>query len=268
MKIELNKINFEYRDEGAGIPVIFIHAFPLNQGMWDEQLAALTHHCRVITIDLRGFGKSDMPDGTCTMEQMASDVRGLMYVLGIDRAVLAGLSMGGYVSLAFYRNYPEAIRGLVLADTRATADTTEARERRLKSAEKAEREGARAIADDMIPLLLGRSTVEGRPQIVRRVRAMIEANSPEAIAAAQRGMAERRDSTDVLAGVDFPTLILVGSEDTLTPVAEAEAMRARIRGSRAQVIEGAGHLSNLEQPARFNSFVIEFLKTVDAGGER
>jgi pimeloyl-ACP methyl ester carboxylesterase len=264
MKIEINRINIDYRDEGAGIPVIFIHAFPLNQSMWDEQLTALKNHCRVITIDLRGFGESDVAVGPYTMDQMASDVRGLMAALDIDRAVLAGLSMGGYVSLAFYRNYLEAVCGLVLADTRATEDTAEACERRRKSAEKAEREGARAIADDMIPLLLGRSTVESRPDIVRRVRAMIEANSPQAIAAAQRGMAERRDSTALLASINFPTLILVGAEDALTPVAEAEALRDRIRGSRMRVIEGAGHLSNLEQPAQFNSILIEFIKTMNA----
>jgi 3-oxoadipate enol-lactonase len=265
MKIEINKMNFDYRDEGAGIPVIFIHAFPLNQSMWDEQSAALKNHCRVITVDLRGFGQSRVDAGSCSLDQMASDVRGLMAALDIDRAALAGLSMGGYVSLAFYRNYPEAVSGLVLADTRATKDTAEARERRLKSAEKAEREGARAVADDMIPLLLGRSTAEGRPDIVGRVRAMIEANSPEAIAAAQRGMAERQDSTAILAGINFPTLILVGAEDTLTPVAEAEAMRTRIPGARMRVIEGAGHLSNLEQPAQFNSIMREFVGTMSAG---
>lgn len=263
MKIEINKIKIDYRDQGAGIPVIFIHAFPLSQSMWDEQFDALKNHCRVITIDLRGFGKSDMPDGVCSMDQMASDVRGLMYALDIDRAMLAGLSMGGYVSLAFYRNYPEAVHGLVLADTRATADTEEARERRQESAERAEREGARAIADEMIPLLLGRSTVESRPDVVRRVRAMIEANSSRAIAAAQRGMAERRDSTDILSRIDFPTLVLVGSEDSLTPVSEAEALRARIPGARMQIIEGAGHLSNLERPALFNSTVIEFIEMMN-----
>ncbi|MFP5265672.1 MAG: alpha/beta fold hydrolase [Blastocatellia bacterium] len=264
MKIEINKINIDYRDEGGGIPVILIHAFPLNQSMWDEQSAALKNHCRVITIDLRGFGKSDAPVGPYSMDQMASDVRGLMAALGIERAVLAGLSMGGYVSLAFYRNYPEVVRALVLADTRATADAKEARERRMKSAEKAEREGAGAIADDMIPLLLGRSTLASRPDIVSRVRAMIEANSPQAIAAVQRGMAERLDSTALLAGVDFPTLVIVGAEDELTPAAEAGALRDRISGSRLHVIEGAGHLSNLEQPAQFNSIVVEFIETVKA----
>ena len=169
MKIAINRINFDYRDEGEGTPIIFIHAFPLNQLMWDEQVVRLKNHCRVITLDLRGFGKSDVPDGSYTMDQMAADVRELMSALDIDRAALAGLSMGGYIALAFCRNYPEAVRALVLADTRASADTREARDRRLKSAEKAEREGARAIADDMIPLLLGRSTVARRPDIVERV---------------------------------------------------------------------------------------------------
>ncbi len=138
MLINTNGISIDYRDQGAGVPVIFIHAFPLNQTMWDDQLAVLHNHCRTITLDLRGFGQSDAPQGSYLMDQMAADIRGLMSALGIDRAVLVGLSMGGYVSLAFYRNYPDSVRALVLADTRASADTHEARKRRLKSAERAE----------------------------------------------------------------------------------------------------------------------------------
>jgi 3-oxoadipate enol-lactonase len=255
-------MSIDYRDRGAGVPVIFIHAFPLNQTMWDDQLAALHNHCRIITLDLRGFGQSDAPQGPYLMDQMAADVRGLMSVLGIDRAVLVGLSMGGYVSLAFYRNYPDSVRALVLADTRASADTHEARTRRLKSAERAEREGASVIAEDMIPLLLGRTTLESRPSVVERVRTMIEANSPVGIAGAQRGMAERRDSTYILPGIDFPVLIIVGSEDTLTPVAEAEGLGNGIRGARIRVIEGAGHLSNLEQPEEFNAGFTEFIESL------
>lgn len=262
MKATINHLNLSYRDQGGGEPVIFIHAFPLNQSMWDEQVAALNHHCRVITLDLRGFGGSEVADGPSTMEQMAADVRGLMSALDVERATLVGLSMGGYVALAFYREYPDAVRALVLADTRATADTHAARERRLQSAEKAEREGAAAIADDMAPLLLGKTTQQTRPDIVARVRAMIEGNSPQAIAAAQRGMAARRDSTYMLAAIDFPTLILVGAEDGLTPVAEAEAMRDGIRGTRLRVIEGAGHLSNLERPQEFNAALSEFLESL------
>ncbi|HJZ68542.1 MAG TPA: alpha/beta fold hydrolase [Blastocatellia bacterium] len=262
MKTQVNGIDVDYRDQDVGLPVLFIHAFPLNQTMWDEQVAALRTHSRAITLDLRGFGKTDAPPGSYTMDQMAADVRGLMTVLEIDRAVLVGLSMGGYVSLALYRNYPDVVGALVLADTRAGADTHAARERRLKSAEKAERDGARAIADDMIQLLVGRTTLERRPAVVERVRKMIEANSPKGIAGAQRGMAERRDSTYILAGIDFPTLIIVGDEDTLTPVAEAEGLRSGIRGARLEVIDGAGHLSNLERPDKFNSVLIDFVNSL------
>ena len=262
MKATIHHLNIDYRDQGSGEPVIFIHAFPLNQTMWDEQAAALSHHCRAITLDLRGFGGSEVADDPAAMEQMAADVRGLMSALDIERATLVGLSMGGYVSLAFYREYPDAVRALVLADTRASGDTHAARERRLQSAEKAERQGAAAIADDMIPLLLGKTTQQTRPDIAARVREMIEGNSPQGIAAAQRGMAARRDSTYILAAIDFPTLIVVGAEDMLTPVAEAEAMRDGIRGARLQVIEGAGHLSNIERPQEFNAALIEFIESL------
>ncbi|HJQ25487.1 MAG TPA: alpha/beta fold hydrolase [Blastocatellia bacterium] len=264
MKATINHLNIDYRDQGSGVPVIFIHAFPLNQTMWDEQVAALSHRCRAITLGLRGFGGSDVADGPATMEQMAADVRSLMSTLDIERATLVGLSMGGYVSLAFYREYPDAVRALVLADTRASGDTHAARERRLQSAEKAERQGAATIADDMVPLLLGKTTQQARPDIAARVREMIEGNSPQGIAAAQRGMAARRDSTYMLAAIDFPTLIIVGAEDTLTPLAEAEAMRDGIRGARLQVIAGAGHLSNIERPQEFNAALSEFIESLAA----
>jgi len=259
MKATINGFEIEYRDEGSGVPVIFIHAFPLNQRMWDDQVSLLRDHFRAISLDLRGFGESDAPNGAYSIDEMAADVRGLMTALDIDRAALAGLSMGGYIALAFFRNYPEAVRGLVLADTRAGADTLEARERRLNSALKAEREGSRAIGDDMIPLLLGRTTLETRPSVVKRVRRMIESTSPQGIAAAQRAMAERRDSTNMLSVIDVPALIVVGSEDTLTPVTEAERMCGGIRGARLRIIDSAGHLSNLEHPEEFNAALIDFI---------
>ena len=263
MKSRINGINIDYRDEGSDLPVVLIHAFPLNQNMWDDQLSELRNRCRVITLDLRGFGGSDAPPGPYSMDQMAADVRGLLSALNVDRAALVGLSMGGYVSLAFYRNYPGAVHAMVLADTRASADTHQARERRLKSAERAERDGSRAIADDMVPLLLGRTTLERRPAVIERVRSMLKSDQPAGIAVAQRGMAQRHDSTYILAGMDFPVLILVGSEDTLTPPAEAESLRGGIRGARLRVIEDAGHLSNLEQPAEFNAALIEFITSLE-----
>lgn len=264
MKIEVNGIDIDYRDEGEGLPIIFIHAFPLNQTMWDEQVAALRGTCRAITLDMRGFGRSGFGSSSHSIDEMALDIHGLMNRLGIDRAVLVGLSMGGYVSLAFYRHYPGSVQALVLADTRATADTPEARERRIKSAEKAEREGSAAIADDMTPLLLGRSSLATRPDLIARTREMIEANSPAGIAAAQRAMAARRDSTDLLGTINVPVLVIVGSEDSLTPPAEAETMNRAISGSQLQVIDGAGHLSNLELPQLFNAALSAFIQTIEA----
>jgi pimeloyl-ACP methyl ester carboxylesterase len=196
------------------------------------------------------------------MDQMAADVRGLMSKIDIEDAVLVGLSMGGYISLAFYRNYPGAVRAMVLANTRATADAPKARERRLESAARAEREGASAIADDMVPVAFASSTPEMRSDIVDRMRAMAEANTPRGIASAQRAMASRLDSISILAGIDFPVLIIAGSEDKLTPVAEARSMRDGIPRSRLIVIEGAGHLSNMERPDEFNTALIDFIKTL------
>jgi len=266
MKAEIDGIEIDYSDEGSGLPVIFIHAFPMSRAMWDAQVAALRGVCRVITLDLRGFGKSSVPEGPYSMDAMASDVRALMAHLDIDGAVLVGLSMGGYVSFAFHRAYPDAVIALVLADTRASVDTHEGRERRFKSAEKAEREGAAAIASDMELVAFARSTVEGRKEILQRARTIIEANSPAGIAAAQRGMAARHDSTYTLIGIDCPTLILVGSEDALTPPSEAEAMRDGIPHARLKVIEGAGHMSNLEQPEQFNAALIEFIGSLEGRG--
>lgn len=262
MRTEINGINIDYRDEGSGSAVIFIHAFPLNQSMWDEQVDALKRSHRTITLDLRGFGRSDVPDGAVSMDHMASDLRALMTKIGIESAVIVGFSMGGYISLAFYRHYPEQVRALVLADTRASADNEEGRERRMRSAERAERDGAKAIADDMLPLLLAPATIEKSPESVARVRAMIESNSPKGIAAAQRAMAARADSTALIERMNVPVMVIVGSEDSLTKVDESKGMRDKIPGSRLSILEGAGHLSNIERPGEFNSALLDFLGSI------
>jgi 3-oxoadipate enol-lactonase len=262
MKLEVNGIAIDYRDEGTGLPVVFVHAYPLNKTMWDDQVAALEGRCRIITLDLRGFGQSSAPAGSFSIDDMAADVRALLSALSIDRAALIGLSMGGYVSLAFYRQYPGAVLGIVLADTRASADTPEGRERRMKAAEKAEAEGSAALAEDMIQALLAPSTVATRPDLVARVRAMMEGNKPQALAAAQRAMAGRPESTGLLSKMSFPAMVIVGGADALTPPAEAEAMASSIPGARFRVIDEAGHLSNVEAPAEFNNALTEFVGTL------
>jgi pimeloyl-ACP methyl ester carboxylesterase len=262
MKIDINGINIDYADEGAGLPVIFVHAFALNQTMWDAQVAALKDKYRVITIDMRGFGNSDVVKGTSQMNEMAADVRGLMKALAIDKAVMVGLSMGGYVLLAFYREFKDVVQALVLADTRASADSDEARANRLRSAEKAEREGSSAIADETTPKLLGDTTLANNPDLVERVHSIQAANSPDGIAAAQRGMAVRRDATGLLAEIDCPTLVIVGTEDKITPPPEAEVIHRGLRNSKLRVIESSGHLSNMETPEEFNKALIEFIESL------
>jgi pimeloyl-ACP methyl ester carboxylesterase len=257
MKAVINGAAIDYRDCGEGLPVVFIHAFPLDQTMWDEQARVLKNHCRVITLDLRGFGNSDATAGVCSMSQMAADIRELLKSLRIDRAMLAGISMGGYVSMAFYRDHPQMVCALALANTRATADTAEARERRMKSAERAERDGSAAIADDMIAIAFASEKPESR--LIQRVRAMIEANPPSSLAAAQRGMAARPCSTDLLSRIDFPTLIIAGTDDRLTPLSEMESLHEKIPASRLAVIRGAGHFSNLERAEEFNQALIDFI---------
>ena len=263
MQATVNDINLSYQDQGEGLPVIFIHAFPLDQRMWDPQVECLKKTCRVITLDLRGFGNSGSPVSRYSLADMAGDVKGLMRTLSIDQAVLVGLSMGGYVSMAFYRDYPDAVRALVLCDTRTSADTEEGRARRFASADKAEREGAAAIAADMVPLLLGRSSLEKRPDVVNRVRLMAEGNPPRGVAAAQRAMADRSDSGLLLASVTFPVLLICGAEDTLSPPSEMEAISRGIPGSSLKVIDEAGHLPNIEQPGRFNDVLLEFISGLD-----
>ncbi len=252
-----------YDDVGSGPSVVLLHGYPFNRSMWAEQVEELKQHHRVIVPDLRGHGESAVTPTPATMQNMAAEVASLLETLNISRATIAGLSMGGYVALAFYRLFPLRVRSLVLADTRAQADSDEAKQNREQQAEKALREGMEGIADGLLPKLLAPETVTRHPEIVKRLRQMMAETDPEGAAAALRGMAQRQDQTAFLSRIIAPTLILVGKEDALTPVADAELMHRQIGGSRLRVIEGAGHISNLEQPEEFNAALVKFLRDVE-----
>ena len=252
-------IEMAYDDLGRGSPVVFLHGFPFDRSMWREQAEALSATCRVVAPDLRGHGETTVVNDPATMEEMAEDVAALLNGLGMERAVVCGLSMGGYVALAFFRKYSERVRALVLADTRPQADTDEGRRAREETAQRALKDGMEPIADAMLPKLLSSSTRESRPDIVERVRAMVLGTRPAGAAAALRGMALRRDQTDLLPLINAPTLIVVGSEDAITPPSDAEAMHEKIEGSRLLRIEGAGHVSNVERPEEFNRALVDFL---------
>ena len=252
-------IEMAYDLLGAGPPVVLLHGYPFNRSMWQEQVAELSANHRVLVPDLRGLGETTATSKPATMTEMAQDVAALMDDLKIERAVIGGLSMGGYVAFAFYRRFPLRVRALLLADTRPQSDTDEGRRNRLEQAEKVLSEGMESIADGFLKKALAPSTLAERPDVVARVRQMIVSTKPLGAAAASRGMAERSDQTDFLSRILAPTLIIVGSEDQLTPPKDAELMHREIRGSRLEVIAGAAHISNLERPAEFNRAMTEFL---------
>ncbi|HEY1014611.1 MAG TPA: alpha/beta fold hydrolase [Herpetosiphonaceae bacterium] len=267
MQAEIDGVTLAYDDSGSGPPVVLLHAFPLSKEMWRGQVEALRDAYRVIAPDLRGHGGSALRGDSATMEQMADDVLALLDRLGLGRVALGGLSMGGYVALNLARRHPGRLAALVLADTRAGADSAEGREGRAATARKALEQGAPAIADQLLPKLLAPATQRDQPGLVSEVRALIEATSPAAIAAASHGMAARADSTAALPAFGAPTLVLVGAEDALTPPSESEAMRAAIPGAQLEIIPGAGHLSNLEQPAAFNQALRGFLDGLPRAGD-
>ena len=259
-RIQINNIQLSYTDTGgAGRPIVLIHGYPFNRSLWTEQIPALSDSYRVIAPDLRGFGDSDASQDPSTMNSLAADVALLMDHLEIPRATIGGLSMGGYVALAFYKQFASRVRALVLADTRAQADTEEAKQTRAQQAEKALSEGMAGIADAMLPKLLTPETVSKRPEIVKFIRDMMLKTKPEGAAAALRGMAERNDQTELLPKISVPTLIVVGAEDAITPVADSEKMHHAIRGSRLVVLDHAGHVSNVERPQQFNDALLHFL---------
>ncbi|HEY9286104.1 MAG TPA: alpha/beta fold hydrolase [Pyrinomonadaceae bacterium] len=254
-------LEMAYDEAGSGVPVVLLHGFPFNRTLWREQLETLAATHRVVAPDLRGFGETSLSrEDAATMEEMARDVAALMDELRIERAILGGLSMGGYVALAFFRLFSRRVRALVLADTRPQADSEEGRRDREEMARRALDGGMGAIAEAMMPKLLAPATHMKNPQAVARVREMILSTKPEAAAAALRGMAARQDQTNSLQNILQPTLIVVGSEDQLTPPADSETMRREIRGSRLEVIDGAGHVSNVERPREFNAALTKFLK--------
>lgn len=238
--------------------VVLLHAFPLNATLWRSQVASAPAGWQFVAPDLPGFGASTEAPVDSFDAMGGSVLRGLD-ALGIERAVIGGLSMGGYLTLALYRMAPERFAGMILADTRATADTEQLKAGRQKVLATVRDKGPSAIADEMLPKLLGATSHRERPELTDDVREMIVGNSADAIAGAVTAIMNRPDSTSMLASISVPTLILCGDEDVLTPPADAEALHAGIRNSRLVVLPRAGHLSNLEAPDAFSAAVQEFL---------
>jgi 3-oxoadipate enol-lactonase len=250
-----------YTDRGRGDAVVLLHGFPLDRRMWDAQVERLSQQHRVIAPDLRGFGRSGRSD-PFTIESLADDVHLFLEQLVAVPCVLAGLSMGGYVALAYAKKYPSDLRGLILVDTKAEADTPQAKEGRAKMIDLVRSSGAAAVAEQMLPKLIAPGTLQSRPDVVRSLRAMMENCPPHTIEYALTAMRDRPDRMGELSSIGVPALVIVGDGDAITPPSVAEAMQKQIPGAKLDVIRGAGHMSPMEQPEQVNRAIERFLSSL------
>ncbi len=254
-------IAYDEHGNGSADPVVLLHAFPLNSQMWTPQAEILAASgWRVITPDYPGFGKSPRPPAQPDVRYYAQQVKDLLDELGIDRVVLGGLSMGGYVTFACLRLFPKRIRALLLANTRPDPDAEEAKETRREVARHVAEEGIQILPKLQLGRLLAHDTLENKKDVVDRVREMILESSPDGVVAALGAIRERPDSTNLLGEVKVPTLLIGGAEDVLSTPEIMEDMAKKIPNSRHLTLESVGHLSNLEAPEEFNDALLEFLK--------
>jgi pimeloyl-ACP methyl ester carboxylesterase len=245
-------------DRTSVTPLVLLHAFPLDRGMWRPQLAALREVTRVIAPDLPGFGESS-PAPEFTIEGAADAVAELLAELKVPRAVVCGLSMGGYVALALARRHADRLAGLILADTRAGIDDSQAKAARDKSITAVREQGSAALFDTMLPTVLSEQTRSSKPEVVEHLKSIAARQRAEDVAAALAAMRDRPDANAGLKDIAVPALVIVGELDTVTPGLSAANLAAQIRGSKLVHIPGAGHLSNVENPDAFNAAVRTFL---------
>jgi 3-oxoadipate enol-lactonase len=250
-----------YEITGSGPDVVLLHPFPLNRHFWDAIVPQLNARYRVITPDLRAHGDSEAGDGPVTMPKLADDLDRLCRELDITHAIFVGVSIGGYTLFEFMKRYRERVNALVLANTRAGAETAEGRAARLQIAEKVEREGTAAFIEDLLQKLFAKTTLVNRPDIVDAARVMAKAMSPADIAQVQRGMADRADSIPSIAAINVPTLVIAGEDDSV-PLSELELIHQRIAGSQLRVILKSGHYAAMEHPAEFGRLLRTFLDAV------
>jgi 3-oxoadipate enol-lactonase len=257
-KRTINGAALYYEEAGAGAPIVLLHGFPLDSRIWIEQRSALSDRYRAVTPDLRGFGPS-ADASSFTIESLADDVHALLKALNVLPCILGGLSMGGYVALAYVKKYATDLRGLMLIDTRAEGDSPEGRQGRDKMIQLARDEGSRAVADQMMPKMLAPDEANSRPAVAKQLRAIMESCPALTIEHALAAMRDRDDYTAFLASIAVPTLILVGDQDAITPPAVAEKMHRHIPRSVLEIIKGSGHMSPMEQPQQVTVAMQRFI---------
>jgi len=262
--IVINNLTVSYSDHGPDdAPVIiFIHGFPFNKSMWDVQMAALKDNYRVIAYDIRGHGNSDPGIDDFFIELFVNDLLRLMKKLGIEKSILCGLSLGGYVALNAILKYPDSFDGLILNDTQCIADTPEIKENRCIAIIRIKEKGVGQYADESIKKLFSPGSFTKKKNVVATVREMIISTTKHSLCNTLHALAERKETCSRLQEINIPVLIMVGKEDKITPIAAAQLMHEKILNSKLEIIQHAGHLSNLENPTAFNTHLVNFLKLV------
>jgi len=264
INITANKISVSYNDEGLNeAPVIiFIHGFPLNKSMWNKQMEALKDNYRVIAYDIRGHGKTDVGTLDFSIDLFVKDLLGFMDALKIEKTIICGLSMGGYIALNAIQNHPERFTALILCDTNCTADTPEAKEKRMNTIQSIKENGVEKLANDLLPNLFAPESFTTSSEEIVAVKEMIVNTTKESLYKSLNALANRKETCSKLAEIKVPVLILVGKDDKITPPEAAKAMHEKIAKSLLSILNKAGHLSNLENPKEFNSQLKKFVDTI------
>jgi len=251
-----NQFNLNYQTVGSGKSLILLHGFGLNRTIWDQVISYLPPNIQVLTPDLRGHGKSFVPSGIYRMEEMAEDILRLMNHLAIEKAVLAGHSMGGYIALAFAQNYPERLESLALITTNARPDAPEKRNARIIDMHKVEQLGSNVIAENLAPRL------SQDPILVNAMQMIINSTDPQGIVGSGLGMADRPDRMNVLATLNVPLLVVAGSDDLITPLSACEEMALVAPSGKLVVMNGVGHLPMLEAPLRLSEELCKLVNKI------
>lgn len=260
LEINVNNFNLSYDDVGDGsIPIIFLHGYPFDKTMWKGQLDFLKSSYRAIAIDIRGFGKSTDEESTLSIDMFGNDLIQFMDKLNIDKAIICGLSMGGYIALNLIKRFPSHFEALILCDTQCIADTAEGKEKRYKTIEEIEAEGVTNFNEGFIKKVFHKDSIKNKTKLVEQLRNVVFSNSKNSITKGYAALAEHLETCSSLSKISIPTLIICGREDQVTPLAQSQFMNKNIKGSILHIIENAGHVSNLEQPIEFNKYLGEFL---------
>lgn len=263
LTISVNNFNLSYDDVGEGdVPIIFLHGYPFDKTMWQLQLDFLKSSYRLISCDIRGFGKSTDEKSSLSIDMFGEDLIAFMDKLNIDKAIICGLSMGGFIALNALDKFPNRFKALILCDTQCIADTAEAKEKRYKIIDEIEIDGAKNFNNVFIKSVFHKDSITNKKELVERLSSVVFSNSKHIIMQGLVALAERSETCSTLKNIVIPTLIICGREDEVTPLAQSEFMNETIKGSTLMVIDNAGHVSNLEHPDEFNKYLLDFLTTL------